>query len=162
MTFQQSIDAGWTKALTEIAIDLWNKGLSGTQIGDHIGKTRNAVIGKLNRMGLTRHDKPHMTKAKSTIRIRKRPKNYRPAPTPVITADHVLGPRPPPAPAPQDGISLIQLHYYVHCAYPIHGHGADTRYCGAGTQGKTYCAQHQKIMYEPAKTPVNRRLRPKR
>lgn len=44
----------WTAERTEKVVALWQKGLSATQIADILGGvTRNAVIGKVHRMGLS-------------------------------------------------------------------------------------------------------------
>lgn len=43
----------WSEALTEQVTELWNKTrLSATQIGRKLGRTRNSVLGKINRLGL--------------------------------------------------------------------------------------------------------------
>lgn len=43
----------WTPERTGPLVALWNEGKSGSQIANYLGTTRNAVIGKLHRMGLT-------------------------------------------------------------------------------------------------------------
>ncbi|MDA8870572.1 HNH endonuclease [Rhizobiaceae bacterium] len=46
---------GWTTAETTALIRLWSKGVSAKQAADRIGgKTRNAVIGKAKRLGLSK------------------------------------------------------------------------------------------------------------
>ena len=45
-------DLPWTPELTDLVERLWMEGKSSNQIGRMIGKTRNAVIGKVHRMGL--------------------------------------------------------------------------------------------------------------
>lgn len=39
----------WTPELEETLHDLWLDGLTGTQIADRMGMTRNMVLGKLKR-----------------------------------------------------------------------------------------------------------------
>ena len=49
----------WTPERIEKVRELWQAGYSGNQIADKLGGvTRNAVIGKLHRLGLSRTDKP--------------------------------------------------------------------------------------------------------
>ena len=48
----------WTDERIEQLRNMWEKGLTASQIADELGGvSRNAVIGKLSRLGLTR-DKP--------------------------------------------------------------------------------------------------------
>jgi GcrA cell cycle regulator len=44
----------WTPEVVEKLKDLWAQGLSITQIGIRLGITRNAVVGKAHRIGLSR------------------------------------------------------------------------------------------------------------
>ena len=49
----------WTKEQTELAVTLWGQGKSATQIAAAMGGvSRNAVIGKLHRLGHTYYDRP--------------------------------------------------------------------------------------------------------
>lgn len=49
----------WTPERIEKVRELWQAGYSGNQIADKLGGvSRNAVIGKLHRLGLSRTDKP--------------------------------------------------------------------------------------------------------
>src|ERR1700730_1735224 len=49
-----SVHAGWTSERIEILKKLFDAGLSCSQIAGEIGTTRNAVIGKMHRLGLSR------------------------------------------------------------------------------------------------------------
>ena len=49
-----AIHEGWTSERVELLKNYFNAGLSCSQIACEIGATRNAVIGKLHRMGLGR------------------------------------------------------------------------------------------------------------
>lgn len=55
MTTTQDIPAPatWTVERVQRLRTLWDSGLSASQVGDDLGITRNAVIGKLGRLGLT-------------------------------------------------------------------------------------------------------------
>src|ERR1051325_11365005 len=49
-----SVHAGWTSERVETLKKLFDAGLSCSQIAGEIGTTRNAVIGKMHRLGLSR------------------------------------------------------------------------------------------------------------
>lgn len=41
----------WTDSEVEKLVDLWNSGFTASEVAEHLGnKTRNSVIGKINRM----------------------------------------------------------------------------------------------------------------
>src|SRR3712207_1185997 len=76
------IDAGatWTDERVELLKKLWTDGLSASQIAAEIGNvTRNAVIGKVHRLGLSGRGK---TKSTSTPRAKK-PAAPQSAPSPI-------------------------------------------------------------------------------
>ena len=64
----------WTDDRVEILTKLWGEGLSASQIARELGDvTRNAVIGKVHRLGLAGRASP--TRPKSRIRHRE-PSNF--------------------------------------------------------------------------------------
>jgi GcrA cell cycle regulator len=48
----------WTPEKIEELTRLWSEGLSITQIGKQLGLTRNAVVGKAHRLGLSKRPSP--------------------------------------------------------------------------------------------------------
>src|SRR5688500_652792 len=71
-------EMGWTEARVEILKKLWQDGLSASQIAKQLGGvTRNAVIGKVHRLGLSGRAAPSKP-ARPTF------KAPRPAPRPSI------------------------------------------------------------------------------
>ena len=54
----QAAGSVWTDDRLEQLKSLWSKGLSITQIGQEIGVSRNAVVGKVHRMGLPKRQSP--------------------------------------------------------------------------------------------------------
>ena len=66
----QAAGSVWTDDRLEQLKSLWSKGLSITQIGQEIGVSRNAVVGKVHRMGLPKRQSPIMRAEKRRRRSR--------------------------------------------------------------------------------------------
>nr|RAV93400.1 GcrA cell cycle regulator [Aerococcus urinae] len=146
----------WTDEGEETLKRLWADGLSAGQIAKRLGGvTRNAVIGKVHRLGLSGRVTPS------------RPARPIPAPRPP-RADPVKIIRPPveePMPVmPQIAAALsehtggapravIELRNR-YCKWPI-GSPEDEgfHFCGAPrpSEAQPYCAAHARIAYEPEK-----------
>ena len=146
---------GWTDERVETLKKLWIEGLSASQIAKQLGGvTRNAVIGKVHRLGLAGRATPS--------RPAKRP---RPASRPRIASSSsssaVSRPRMAPAPylalVPQleplkaeDGsvTTVLTLSDSV-CKWPIGDPTEATfAFCGRGAAG-TYCADHAQLAFQP-------------
>jgi GcrA cell cycle regulator len=148
----------WTEERVELLKKLWADGLSASQIAAELGGvTRNAVIGKVHRLGLSGRAK---SPSSAVPRVRKaRPASMRPrmrfngntALMPSYEAEfeadsdplaHVvpMGPR----------VSITELSEAT-CRWPIGDPGAeDFAYCGSQTKtGLPYCPYHSRIAYQP-------------
>ena len=153
----------WTDERVELLKKLWNDGLSASQVAAELGGiTRNAVIGKVHRLGLSgrakspaasvpRQRKPRASAmmlrvARPTLRgntaLARLPAyelDYEPDPE--ITAEIVpIGQR----------CSLIELTD-SKCRWPIGDPGMpDFFFCGGKpAEGLPYCAHHARIAYQP-------------
>ena len=125
-------------------------GLSCSQIADEIGVSRNAVIGKLNRLQLVRH------KRVAAARPRQRKPSLR-----LVTQHEILSAlraAPAPVPVPEEVLvpdecrcSLAELSD-EKCRWPISDPGRrDFGFCGGkAVSGLPYCAAHARIAYQPA------------
>ncbi|HWA00930.1 MAG TPA: GcrA family cell cycle regulator [Caulobacterales bacterium] len=143
----------WTEERVTTLKKLWAEGLSASQIAKQLGGvTRNAVIGKVHRLGLAGRATPS-----------------RPAKRPVRTArPRVVGPTAPrirPASAMptvvipelepvkfEDGrtANVLTLNESM-CKFPIGDpNDANFAFCGRGAVGGPYCADHARLAYQPS------------
>jgi GcrA cell cycle regulator len=153
-------DATWTTERVDALRQYFAAGLSCGQIAREIGVTRNAVIGKMNRLGLTR---PRELVARQ---VRERPaRTPRPmqeiwrARRPAVTDQpRLLIEAYPEPPAPEEipirngrGLTLLELGR-DGCRWPISVPGADD-FCFCGSEpvkGLPYCVGHARLAYRPA------------
>ncbi len=165
------MDAGatWTDERVELLKKLWGDGLSASQIATEIGGgiTRNAVIGKVHRLGLSGRGK-----AKAAPPQRPRGKAAAapsaPAPLPPSRPAAMVAPAPPaleieagrePAPLAvpdevgiplSERVTIMDLRESM-CRWPM---GDPTkpefRFCGArAVTGLPYCSHHAQVAYQP-------------
>jgi len=140
---------GWTDERVELLKKLWLDGLSASQIAKQLGGvTRNAVIGKVHRLGLSGRAAPSQP-ARPTF---KAPRAPRPA--------HVPAPRrveapQPPAPPPvfyvEEPGSATVLTLGAHmCKWPIGDPATDNfTFCGRRAGEGPYCVEHARLAYQP-------------
>lgn len=143
----------WTDERVELLRSYAGAGLSCAKIAREIGVTRNAVIGKLNRLGLLgsrraatgRPEHPGVPRLRRTrINIRRQILRAIYAETPPVTDDVLL--------ASAARCSLLELAQGT-CRWPISDPGArDFGFCGNGAvAGLPYCAGHARLAYRPAR-----------
>ncbi len=152
----------WTDDRVATLTKLWADGLSASQIAKQLGGvTRNAVIGKVHRLGLSGRAKPSnpkrktVTTAKSTkpqIKTTRAPSAPR---TPRIVAAAA-----PPAPPPLDAKPMANGEFATiltitdhMCKWPIGDPGkSDFRFCGRKTDPEEpYCVPHSQVAYQPSR-----------
>ena len=149
----------WTDDRVAILSKLWAEGLSASQIAAKLGGvTRNAVIGKVHRLGLSGRAKPKRKTAKPAPRMA-RPARKR------VPAKRRAAPRPAPAPAPvplqakplPNGEFATILTITEHlCKWPLGDpSSSDFRFCGRSTdKGEPYCKAHAQLAYQPSRRRV--------
>lgn len=134
------MSAGWTEDRVSRLKELWGSGKTAAQIAEELGDvTRNAVIGKANRLGLSKPGRPRAAKPKPTInRTLARPIAPR-QPVKEELPPEPLAPPPPPGALPQ----------HRRCQFPIGHPGEDDfHFCDHETStGKPYCEYHCRIAY---------------
>jgi GcrA cell cycle regulator len=141
---------GWTEERVEQLKALWTEGLSASQIARVLGGvTRNAVIGKVHRLGLAgragpaRSERPRSVAHKSVVRI------AQPEP-PIVEEDPIIL---------EDGsfATVLTINDRM-CRWPI-GDPSENEFhfCGRKPKsGSPYCEAHARKAYQP---PANRRDR---
>jgi GcrA cell cycle regulator len=148
---------GWNDERVELLKKLWADGLSASQIAGQLGGvTRNAVIGKVHRLGLSGRAK---TPSSSVPRVRK-PRQSTMRPRMRFHGNNALAPQydmepdlDPLANVVPMGprISILELSEDT-CRWPIGDPGKEGfGYCGSKTKGELpYCPYHARAAYQPA------------
>ncbi len=150
----------WTDERVELLKKLWADGLSASQIAAELGGiTRNAVIGKVHRLGLSGRAKtpssaaPRQRKARAPSMLRV----ARPALRGNTALAHAYEYEPEPEPELVDNIipmgqrrTILELTEST-CRWPIGDPGsAEFFFCGGNTQpGLPYCGYHSRVAYQP-------------
>ena len=153
----------WTEERVSELKKLWAEGHSASQIANQLGGvTRNAVIGKVHRLGLSGRATPSRP-------VKRPPRLARPKPTAARTGTPAKpstpstpsAPRLPAEPAvalePQrlpngDLVTVMNVKDSM-CKWPI-GDPADPNFsfCGRPAEdGSPYCAEHAKMAFQPAR-----------
>ncbi|MFN4175580.1 GcrA family cell cycle regulator [Phenylobacterium sp.] len=136
----------WTDDRVHTLTRLWREGLSASQIARALagGVTRNAVIGKVHRLGLSGRTKP----SAPALRARREARPRR-----VIRCAATIRrptPSPPLEPPPEIGAASILSVRRGQCRWPSGDPLADGFcLCGAPTVRGAYCAGHAEIAYRP-------------
>ena len=146
----------WTDERVELLRRLWLEGHSASQIAKQLGGvTRNAVIGKVHRLGLSGRATP----SQPARPIFKAPRPPRPATAQTPTIRRAAESRPvpsPPCPAAivhveQRGTATVLTLGAHMCKWPIGDpSSAEFSFCGrrAGPDGP-YCPDHARLAYQP-------------
>lgn len=120
---------------------LWIEGRSAREIAEHLGgTTRNAVIGRVTRMGLQRRIDPHSNGTARTEKVR-RARRTRPV---------VMRPQPPERPPESIPVEPLHIPFLDRETYQCRAITDSTRYaqkvCGHPIEGTgVYCRWHHAI-----------------
>jgi|SRR5687767_15168124 len=153
----------WTEEKVTVLTTLRDQGYSCSQIGDVIGMSRNAVIGKVHRLKLSAPRKEKRsgmlkpTRRSETGLLRKRVLTPRPLEMRRLAEKmHAVELHPPAALLPTvppseqgvPGVSLLDLQPH-HCRWPIGEVGAaDFHFCGDHrVEGRPYCSAHCRLAF---------------
>lgn len=160
---------GWTEERVAELKKLWAEGHSASQIAKRLGSvTRNAVIGKVHRLGLSGRATPSRP-------VKRPPRLARPKPQAMPRQTSAAAPRTNTAVAVRaepvhthiteaeaniepkrlsngDMVTVLTVKDSM-CKWPI-GDPADNNFgfCGhASAEGSPYCAEHARVAFQPAK-----------
>jgi GcrA cell cycle regulator len=155
MTAIETSNGTWTSTWTPERVDLLRRyvgnGMTCAQVAREIGVSRNAVIGKINRLGLSRGRRPAGQRPECPTAAPKR--------LGMLTQRRILRaieaePPAQAAAAPISSAARCSLLELAHgkCRWPISSPGAaDFCFCGnAAVAGLPYCPGHARMAYRLA------------
>ena len=171
----------WTEERVELLRQLWLDGRSASQISTQLGHglTRNAVIGKVHRLGLAGRAKSPSSAASSprpapTHRVAPRSNSGGGARASVrgntalaLASEPMLDTRPvfhEDVVVPMSlRVTIVELKEAM-CRWPLGDPtSAEFRYCGSPSPGASpYCAHHGKLAYQPVQDRRRERERERR
>jgi len=146
---------GWTDERVELLKKLWQEGLSASQIAKQLGGvTRNAVIGKVHRLGLSGRATP----SKPARTVFKAPRPARPAAAPsaprrlIEPSSLIAQPTPVRYVDETPGTATVLTLGAHMCKWPIGDPALDSfTFCGRRTdEAGPYCHEHAQVAYQPA------------
>lgn len=159
----------WTEERVALLTKLWAEGLSASQVAKQLGEvTRNAVIGKVHRLGLSgratpsRASRPRSPAQRSIShpRLRTEPLTQQKM---AAEADDAGVPAQMPEGArdilPETGETATVLTLTEHtCKWPIGDPGMpDFYFCGRRADAAApYCVDHARLAYQPMQPRRNR------
>jgi GcrA cell cycle regulator len=134
----------WTDERIDTLRQLLADGLSASQMGDVLGCSRNAILGKIHRLGLSCRQATAVHNPVKGIRPRRsRPPQSEPR-LPRVT----FVPLPELLPIPDHPVELLNLAEH-HCRYPYDVDGGFL-FCGrVKLADLPYCAGHCAICFNP-------------
>lgn len=155
----------WTQERVDLLRKLWLEGLSAAQVAAELGAgvTRNAVIGKIHRLGLAERGKPATAPRPRAPRASRNPASESAARMPMVMGNVALAAAPRPVAlrveVPQEDV-VVQLSQRVTlmelrestCRWPLGDPTTpDFRFCGANSNAGEgpYCRHHSNIAYQP-------------
>jgi GcrA cell cycle regulator len=152
----------WTNERVELLKKLWGEGLSASQIAGRLGSvTRNAVIGKVHRLGLsgratTSRMKSHRPRARIANAKRAVKSRFATIGNPALRALYQPDAEPYVPPAEELEIPMaerktIQTLVECSCRWPIGDpQMADFHFCGkTKVPGLPYCEFHARRAFQP-------------
>lgn len=119
-------------------------GISARLIAEEMGTTRNAILGKLHRMGIVTPTKIKSSNGQSVEgRARRRPYRFAPK-NPKPQNEIILD---LPANKSENPVALFDLAP-CHCRYPVGSESPAKWFCGDQVaEGKPYCPRHCRVCY---------------
>jgi GcrA cell cycle regulator len=147
----------WTPERTTALMTFWDEGLPTAEIGRRLGITKNAVVGKVHRLGLPKRGSP-IQRVRSNVSRPTVPTQPRSVTSSLsnVVMHKATKPAPAPAPAPQVmdprlPTKVIKLSALTSemCSWPIGDPSTEGfRFCGhKAIANKPYCPEHCAMAY---------------
>ena len=141
----------WTDERVDKLKKLWSEGLSASQIARSLGEvTRNAVIGKVHRLGLSGRATTSRIDRPRSLALRRPPRPHLVVPEPEVVEEAKL---------PNGDFANVLTVKEGMCKWPIGDPSSDEfHFCGNPIgNGTPYCAAHGRMAYQPAQNRRDRR-----
>lgn len=154
----------WTDERVTTLKKLWLDGLSASQIAKQLGGvTRNAVIGKVHRLGLSgraapsqparpafKAPRPARPAAQTMPSAPRRVVTQEQAPAPVAANPNTTPPQLPVYRDEQPGSATVLTLGAHMCKWPIGDPSSDGfTFCGRRSSDGPYCVEHARVAYQP-------------
>ena len=153
----------WTPELVKELKRLWSKGLTTVEIGNRLGMSKNAIVGKAHRLGLESRPSPIKREKKKEVVIEKI-EEIKPTPENKVEEDvftesasfppeeilkaEPIEETPKTKKRKYKGVQLVDLKP-TSCRWPL-GDPKDADFCFCGqecAEGKIYCEEHCAVAY---------------
>ncbi len=155
---------GWTEERVALLRKLWTEGLSASQIAKQLGGvTRNAVIGKVHRLGLAGRATPSRP-AKRPVRTSRPRVHSHAAPRlrpPSSDLPRVVLPALEPVKFDDGRTATVLTLTETMCKFPI-GDPSDANFafCGRPATCGPYCREHALVAYQPQQAKKRHQTQP--
>lgn len=134
------------ESIDQKIVDLWQKNVTAQSIGISLGLTKNAVVGRVNRLREKGYD---LRKREPTAKVGLVPMRT------LVSKPVTLRVEPPPVNSPLEpktvhvrGPKSITDLKRNDCRYIINdGHASSFLFCGNPKKGKAYCATHHAMCH---------------
>lgn len=131
----------WTPERIKVLMGLWEEGLPTSEIGRRLGVTKNAVVGKVHRLGLKKRQSPIRQSSATSAQSKK----AKPATPQLSQADDSVA-RPAVAKTRMPTGDVVRLEELTSsmCSWPEGEPGTEEfHFCGEPSiADKPYCAEH--------------------
>ncbi len=142
----------WKQPDDDLLRNLWDQGLSAAKIGDAMGLTKNAIVGRAHRLKLTARKSPIIREPGQKApyprerRIRNGQRQTLAVVAPQIAAKPTIQ---APLPVSVSPVTVFRPMSPRSCQFPLWGRTRPThRYCEAPTaSGQSYCPEHRAICW---------------
>ena len=132
----------WDDEMDKIVLENYNK-MPAKQIAKLLGVTKNAVIGRAKRLGLSRTKEARVKSHKPLSPFGSWRRKW------LDRIQRMFRPRPEPVTVvfTPGGITIMDLTEAT-CRWPVSGTGADMMYCGGEVhKEQSYCLEHCRIAF---------------